>query len=103
MLEDLELGHCADSRPLVGGKRQTQDVDESGGWMAQIDEQSDDAGSRNQRDHSGHMVAYRKKAVRGVEFLFELGVGFDHRWAIFNDHFYRLSMLGTWWENSPDH
>ncbi|MBF6298996.1 DUF5131 family protein [Nocardia amamiensis] len=82
VLEDLELGYCADSRPLVGGKRQIQDVDESGGWMAQVGEQSDDAGSRNQRDHSGHMVADRVKAVSGVEFLFELGVRFDHRWTI---------------------
>ncbi|MET7771889.1 hypothetical protein [Nocardia sp. NPDC005366] len=82
VLEDLELGHGADGRPLVGGKRQIQDVDESGWRMAQVDEQPDDAGSWNERDYSSHMVADRIKAVSGFEFLFELGVRFDHRRTI---------------------
>ncbi|WP_157104222.1 hypothetical protein [Nocardia kruczakiae] len=82
VLENFELGDCADGGPMVGGKRQAQQVDEPSRWMAQVDEQSDHAWTWNQRDHSGHVVADRIKTARGVEFLFELGVGFDHRRSI---------------------
>lgn len=69
VLEDLELGDCADSRPLVGGIRLIQDIDESGWWVAQVDERPDRAGAWDQGDYSGHMV---EKANRARELCVEV-------------------------------